>query len=43
MATDVFDLLQNERALGFLADVIDQLRDGGQITSREDIMIYEAA
>lgn len=39
MTTDVVDSLDNERSLGFGADVVDQLRYGRQVTTREDVVV----
>ena len=39
---DVLNLFNNERSVGLIRDVVDQLRDGWEISSGEDVVVDEA-
>ena len=42
MASDIFDFLDDQSALRFLADMVEQLCDRRKVTTGEYIMVYEA-
>lgn len=42
MATNIFNLFHNEGAFRLLRDMVNQLRDRREISSREDVMVYKA-
>lgn len=42
MWADVLDLFDNERSVGLGRDVVDQLRDRWEVSSREYVVVNEA-
>ena len=42
VASDIFDFLDDQGALRFLADMVEQLCNGREVTTGKYIMVYEA-
>lgn len=42
MATNIFDILNNQSAIGLVTNVIQKLGNGRQIASWEDVMVDKA-